>query len=79
MSERHAARLDRAALPAYVTVTDLGRGIRLQVPEDQPRGDLESLVAALGALVPSTPEATRWTTERAAERPPAAPAPDAQH
>ncbi|MFT3770381.1 MAG: hypothetical protein QM820_33555 [Minicystis sp.] len=66
MSASHAARFDRAALPDYVTVTDLGRGLRLQVSDDRMRRDLEPLVAALGALVPSGPETARWAAERAA-------------
>ncbi|PCC68711.1 hypothetical protein SAMN02745121_07407 [Nannocystis exedens] len=66
MSADHAARLDRAALPDSFTVTELGGGIRLQMSDDRPRRELEPLVAALGSLVPSTPEVERWVAERAA-------------
>lgn len=67
MSARHAARVDRAALPDYVEVTDLGGGLRLQVSSDRPRRDLEALALALGALVPSSAEAERWAAERPAQ------------
>lgn len=77
MSVKHAARLDRAALPDFVAVTDLGLGIRLQVPDDRMRQELEPVLAALGALVPTNAEAERWTEARKAELgllPPPAPA-----
>lgn len=73
MSASHAARFDRAALPDHITVTELGRGLRLQMGEDRSRRDLEPLVAALGALVPSAPEIERWAAERAAQLPPPSP------
>jgi hypothetical protein len=66
MSASHAARFDRAALPEYVTVTELGGGLRLTVGDDRTRHELEPLVGALGALVPCAPEIDRWAAERAA-------------
>lgn len=65
MSANHAARLDRAALPDHIAVTELGSGLRLEMPEGRRRSELEPLVAALGALVPSRAEVERWTAERA--------------
>jgi hypothetical protein len=64
LSPSLAARLDRAALPEHVAVTDLGGGLRLQVRDDRPRRDLEPLIAALGPLVPTTAEVARWSAER---------------
>jgi hypothetical protein len=66
LSAEHAALLDRAALPDYVTVTPIGRGLRLQVPDDRRRAELEPLITALGALVPTQAEVERWTAARAA-------------
>ena len=67
MSAGHAARFDRARLPDHITVTELGGGLRLEMADDRGRSELEPLVAALGALVPSAPEAERWAAERASE------------
>ncbi|MBZ5708834.1 hypothetical protein [Nannocystis pusilla] len=67
MSTSHAARLDRARLPDHITMTELGGGLRLQMPDERRRGELEPLIAALGALVPSAPELDRWAAERASE------------
>ncbi|MDC0721150.1 hypothetical protein [Nannocystis bainbridge] len=67
LSAGHAARLDRARLPDYITVTELGGGVRLEMPDDRRRSELEPLIAALGALVPCAPEADRWAAERASE------------
>lgn len=64
MSQAHASLLDRGALPEHVTVTDLGRGLRLQMSDDRPRADLEPLLAALGPLVPASREVERWVAER---------------
>lgn len=67
LSTELAQRLERQKLPSYAVVTDLGRGLRLQVPNDRRRAELEPLIAALGPLVPSEAEAARWTAARAAQ------------
>lgn len=65
LSSALASRLDRAALPADVAVTDLGGGVRLHVRDDRPRASLEPLLTALGALAPTDHEVERWAAERA--------------
>lgn len=39
-------------LPSYITTTPIGTGIRLEMPDNRPRSDLEPLITALGPLVP---------------------------
>ncbi len=67
LSAEHIPLLDRASLPDYVTVTPIGRGLRLQVPDERKRAELEPLISALGPLVPTQSEVERWTAARATQ------------
>jgi hypothetical protein len=67
LSADHAARIDRNALARHATITDLGRGIRVNVDPSKPRRELEPLVAILGPLLSSAETIERFKTERAAE------------
>jgi hypothetical protein len=67
MSAEHAARIDRHALARHATITDLGRGIRVNVDATKPRRELEPLVTILAPILPSTTTIERFKTERAAQ------------
>jgi hypothetical protein len=64
LSADQAAQIDRAAVSEHVTVTDLGRGLRLQMSDDRTRRELEPLIALLGSLVPTQAQAQRWDARR---------------
>ncbi|MEP6865979.1 MAG: hypothetical protein ABJE66_35495 [Deltaproteobacteria bacterium] len=65
LSSAQVGRLDRAMLPDHVTVTPVGRGLRLEMSDERRRAELEPVIAALGSLVPTQAEAERWTAARA--------------
>lgn len=64
LSNELAAHIDRAKLPDYATLTPLGQGVRLQVPDTRMRMELEPLISALGTLVPTEAEVERWNHSR---------------
>ncbi len=60
----HLARIDRAALPAYVEAAAVGSALRLTMPIDRPRRDLAALEEALAPLLPSRAAAEAWESAR---------------
>lgn len=67
LSAELAAGLDRGALPDYATITPVGNGLRVQIPDERMRAELEPLIAALGPLVPTQAEVERWKAAREAQ------------
>lgn len=52
LSRAHAALIDRSELARHATVTEVGAGLRLTVPDDTPRRQLEPLEVVLASLLP---------------------------
>jgi hypothetical protein len=69
MSNEHAARLApaaRAELAERATLTELGRGLRINVDPTRPRRDMEALIPLLGSLLPAETTVEAYKLERAA-------------
>jgi hypothetical protein len=64
LSAEQLALLDRSKLPDYASVTPVGAGVRVQIPDDRMRVELEPVIAALGSLVPQFLDAERFSAAR---------------
>lgn len=64
LSAEHVALVDRAALARHATITPVGAGIRLNVPDDQPRRTLAPLEQLLLELLPHARTIDAWKAER---------------
>ncbi len=64
LSADHTALIDRAAVAEHATVTPVGAGLRITVPDDQPRRTLAPLEELLRPLLPHAETIDAWKRER---------------